>query len=171
MNKIYMDNAATTAVAPSVLEKMLPYFTQVYGNASSIHATGREAHKVIDEARRQVAAAIGCAPNEVYFTGSGSESDNWAINGAAFARQKKGNHIITSSIEHHAVLHTCQWLEKHGFEVTYLPVDEYGQVSPEEVEKAEEAGLICASMGPRILRCETAPLCAVSAIMLYSGNL
>ncbi|MBQ2700664.1 MAG: cysteine desulfurase NifS [Clostridia bacterium] len=136
MNKIYMDNAATTAVSPSVLEKMLPYFTQVYGNASSIHTTGREAHKVIDEARRQVANAIGCTPGEIYFTAGGSESDNWAIKGAAFARQKKGNHIITSSIEHHAVLHTCQWLEKHGFEVTYLPVDEYGQVQPEDVEKA-----------------------------------
>jgi len=136
MNKIYMDNAATTAVSPSVLEKMLPYFTEVYGNASSIHTTGRTARKAIDTARRQIADAIGCTPSEIYFTAGGSESDNWAIKGAAFARQKKGKHIITSAIEHHAVLHTCQWLEKQGFTVTYLPVDEYGQVSPADVEKA-----------------------------------
>lgn len=136
MDKIYMDNAATTAVSPKVLEAMLPYFTQVYGNASSIHETGREARRAIDAARRQVAEAIGCTPSEIYFTAGGSESDNWAIKGAAFARQKKGKHIITSAIEHHAVLHTCQWLEKQGFTVTYLPVDEYGQVSPADVEKA-----------------------------------
>ena len=136
MNRIYLDNAATTAVAPAVLEAMLPYFTQVYGNPSSIHATGREAHKAVDAARRQVAAAISAQPSEIYFTAGGSESDNWAIKGAAFARKDRGNHIITTAIEHHAVLHTCQWLEKQGFDVTYLPVDEYGMVSPANVEAA-----------------------------------
>lgn len=136
MNRIYLDNAATTAVAPEVLETMLPYFTEVYGNPSSIHATGRTAHKAVDQARRQVATAIGAQPQEIYFTAGGSESDNWAIKGTALAQQRKGNHIITSAIEHHAVLHTCAWLEKHGFEVTYLPVDEFGRVNPEDVEKA-----------------------------------
>jgi len=136
MNRIYMDNAATTPVNPEVLTFMLPYFTQVYGNASSIHQTGREAAKAIAEARRQVAAAIGAKPEEVYFTAGGSESDNWAIKGTAFARRAKGNHIITSSIEHHAVLHTCEWLQKQGFEITYLPVDSEGFVSPADVEKA-----------------------------------
>ena len=136
MNRIYMDNAATTPVSQEVLNFMLPYFTQVYGNASSIHQTGREAAKAIAEARRQVAAAIGAKPEEIYFTAGGSESDNWAIKGTAFARKQKGNHIITSSIEHHAVLHTCEWLQKQGFEVTYLPVDSEGFVSPAAVEKA-----------------------------------
>ena len=136
MNRIYLDNAATTAVAPEVLEVMLPYFTECFGNPSSIHSTGRDARRAIDAARKQVAAAINCQPNEVYFTAGGSESDNWAIKGAALARKNKGNHIITSSIEHHAVLHTCQWLEKQGFEVTYLPVDADGQVSVADVEKA-----------------------------------
>lgn len=136
MNKVYLDNAATTAVSPAVLEAMLPYFTQCFGNASSIHSTGRDAHRAVDAARKQVAAAIGALPQEIYFTAGGSESDNWAIKGAAFARKSKGNHIITSAIEHHAVLHTCQWLEKQGFEVTYLPVDEYGRVRVSDVEKA-----------------------------------
>ena len=136
MNRIYMDNAATTPVSPEVLNSMMPYFTQVYGNASSIHQTGREAAKAIADARRQVAAAIGARPEEVYFTAGGSESDNWAIKGTAFARRQKGNHIITSSIEHHAVLHTCEWLQKQGFDVTYLPVDGEGFVSPADVEKA-----------------------------------
>ena len=131
-----MDNAATTAVNPAVLEKMLPYFTDVYGNASSIHGTGRDARRALEEARRKVAEMLNCKPNEVYFTSGGSESDNWAIKGTAFAQRKKGNHIITSAIEHHAVLHTCQWLEKQGFTVTYVPVDEFGQVNPADVEKA-----------------------------------
>ena len=136
MNRIYLDNAATTAVSPEVLEAMLPYFTECFGNPSSIHSTGRDARRAIETARKQVAAAINCQPNEVYFTAGGSESDNWAIKGAALARKNKGNHIITSSIEHHAVLHTCQWLEKQGFEVTYLPVDADGQVSVADVETA-----------------------------------
>ena len=136
MDRIYLDNAATTAVDPVVLETMLPYFTEIFGNPSSIHSTGRDAHRAVDAARKQVAAAINAQPNEIYFTAGGSESDNWAIKGIAFAKREKGNHIITSSIEHHAVLHTCEWLEKQGFEVTYLPVDEYGQVRLEDVEAA-----------------------------------
>ncbi len=136
MDRIYLDNAATTAVDPVVLETMLPYFTEIFGNPSSIHSTGRDAHRAVDAARKQVAAAINAQPNEIYFTAGGSESDNWAIKGIAFAKREKGNHIITSSIEHHAVLHTCEWLEKQGFEVTYLPVDEYGQVRIEDVEAA-----------------------------------
>ena len=136
MDRIYLDNAATTAVSPEVLEAMLPYFTQCFCNPSSIHSTGRDARRAVDAARRQVAGAIGAQPQEIYFTAGGSESDNWAIKGTAFARRNKGNHIITSAIEHHAVLHTCAWLEKQGFEVTYLPVDEFGRVRVEDVEKA-----------------------------------
>ena len=136
MDRIYMDNAATTAICPEALSAMLPCFAQNYGNPSSIHATGREARKALEDARRRVADCLGAKPNEIYFTSGGSESDNWAIKGAAFANRAKGNHIITTAIEHHAVLHTCQWLEKQGFEITYLPVDEYGLVSPADVEKA-----------------------------------
>ena len=136
MNAIYLDNAATTAVSPAVLQEMLPFFTEHYGNPSSVHGTGRDARKAIENARRQVAAAIGANPQEIYFTAGGSESDNWAIKGAAFANRKKGNHIITTAIEHHAVLHTCAWLEKQGFEVTYLPVDREGRVTAEQVEAA-----------------------------------
>lgn len=136
MKRIYMDNAATTAVLPEVVEAMLPYFTQHYGNPSSIHAIGRDARRAVDAARKSVAASIGAQPQEIYFTSGGTESDNWALKGAAFAGRKKGNHIITSAIEHHAVLHPCQWLEKQGFEVTYLPVDENGLVSPQSVADA-----------------------------------
>lgn len=135
-DRIYLDNAATTAVSPEVLEAMMPYFTEVFGNPSSIHGTGREAAKAVDMARKQIAAAIGAQPQEIYFTAGGSESDNWVLKGTAFARKAKGNHIITTAIEHHAVLHTCKWLEKQGFTVTYLPVDEYGMVNPDDVEKA-----------------------------------
>ncbi len=136
MDRIYMDNAATTAICPEALAAMLPCFGDHFGNASSIHGTGRDARKVLEDARRRVADILGAKPAEIYFTSGGSESDNWAIKGAAFANRKKGNHIITSQIEHHAVLHTCQWLEKQGFEVTYLPVDEYGLVNPRDVEAA-----------------------------------
>ena len=136
MKRIYMDNAATTRVTPEVLEAMLPYLTEVYGNPSSIHAFGRDARRALDDARRRVAQAVGAAPNEIYFTGCGTESDNWAVRGAAYAQRKKGNHIITSAIEHHAILHTCQQLEREGFRVTYLPVDEMGVVRMDELEKA-----------------------------------
>ena len=133
---IYMDNAATTATRPDVLEEMLPYFTEHYGNPSSIHGVGRDARKAVERARRQVASAIGAQPDEIYFTAGGSESDNWAIRCAASALQSKGSHIITSAIEHHAVLHTCAYLEKQGYEVTYLPVDENGLVDPADVKAA-----------------------------------
>ena len=145
MRRIYLDNAATTAVSPSVMEAMLPYFTQVYGNASSIHGFGREAKRAIENARRQVVKALNAAaPQEIYFTAGGTESDNWAIKGAALAHP--GGHIITTAIEHHAVLHTCQWLEKHGYDVTYLPVDEYGRVTASQVEKALREDTILVSV-------------------------
>lgn len=131
-----MDNAATTPVSPAVLEKMLPYFSECYGNANSIHSTGLDARKALNAARKKVAAALNCNPEEVYFTSGGSESDNWALKGVAFANRKKGNHIITSAIEHHAILHTCKWLEKQGFEITYVPVDADGLVNPADVEAA-----------------------------------
>ena len=136
MNRIYMDNAATTRVTEPVMEAMAPYFCEIYGNPSSVHSYGRESRKAIETARRQVAQALGAQAGEIYFTGCGTESDNWAIRGAAYARKSKGRHIITSQIEHHAVLHTCAQLEKEGFEVTYLPVDEYGIVHPDSLEKA-----------------------------------
>ena len=134
--RVYMDNAATTRVIEPVFEAMKPYLCDIYGNPSSVHGFGREALTALDRARGQVAAALGAQSSEIYFTGCGTESDNWAIRGAAYARRNKGNHIITTQIEHHAVLHTCQQLEKEGFEVTYLPVDEFGLVRPEALEKA-----------------------------------
>lgn len=135
MRRIYLDHAATTPVSPAVLEAMLPCFTQVWGNASSVHAPGREAKRALEAARRQVAKALNASvPQEIYFTAGGSESDNWAIKGVAFTH--KTGHIITTTIEHHAVLHTCQWLEKQGFSVTYLPVDGYGRVTAAQVEQA-----------------------------------
>ncbi len=133
---IYMDNAATTGTRSEVLEAMLPYFTLAYGNPSSIHSAGREARKAVESARRQVAAALGGDPREIYFTAGGSESDNWAIRSACLKNAAKGKHIITSSVEHHAVLHTCEAMEKEGYEVTYLPVDEYGRVNPQDVKSA-----------------------------------
>lgn len=136
MDRIYLDNAATTAVSQPVMEAMLPYYMQVYGNPSSIHSTGRDAKKAVERARRQVAAALGCSAQEIYFTAGGSESDNWALKGAAFAHQEKGKHIITTQIEHHAILHTCQWLETQGWQVTYLPVDADGFVTVQQVENA-----------------------------------
>lgn len=134
---IYLDNNATTKMSKEVLEAMLPYMTEVYGNASSkFYKVGRSAEAALYTAREKVAELLGAKTNEIYFTGSGCEADNWAIKGIAFANQGKGNHIITSSVEHHAILGTCEWLEKHGFTVTYLPVDSEGRVSPESVEAA-----------------------------------
>ncbi|MDD3213944.1 MAG: cysteine desulfurase NifS [Eubacteriales bacterium] len=134
---IYMDNAATTAVRKEVLDAMLPYFTEHYGNPSSIHSVGRDAKRAVEAARRQVAAALGAQPQEIYFTAGGSESDNWALRSATEMLSKKGKHIITSAIEHHAVLHTCEYLEKQrGYRITYLPVDEYGLVNPDDVKAA-----------------------------------
>lgn len=136
MKTIYLDNGATTRVHPRVLEKMLPYFTEEYGNPSSIYSLGQRAGQAVTEAREEIARLIGAKPGEIYFTAGGSESDNWAIKGIAEAYEKKGKHIITSAIEHHAVLHTCEWLEKQGYEVTYLPVDENGLVSPEDLRQS-----------------------------------
>ena len=133
---IYFDHAATTALDARVLDAMLPYFTTEYGNASSIYTLGRHAMQAIDSAREQVAEVLGCRPTEITFTGCGSESDNLAIKGVAYAAQKKGNHLITSSIEHHAVLHTCQYLERFGFKTTYLPVDASGMIDPDDVGRA-----------------------------------
>jgi cysteine desulfurase len=133
---IYLDHAATTFVKPEVLEAMIPYFTEHFGNPSSIYSIARHSKKAIETARVQTANALGADPDEIYFTSGGSESDNWAIKGVALANRKRGNHIITTRIEHHAVLHTCQFLEKEGFEVTYLPVDQYGLVDPSELKKA-----------------------------------
>jgi cysteine desulfurase len=133
---IYLDHAATTALDPRVLDAMLPYFTTEYGNASSIYTLGRHAMQAIDGAREQVAEILGCRTTEITFTGGGSESDNLAIKGVAFTAQKKGQHLITSSIEHHAVLHTCQYLERFGFQTTYVPVDGYGRVDPGDVARA-----------------------------------
>lgn len=138
MNRtVYADNAATTAVSPQVLDAMLPFYREVYGNPSSLYSLGQEAKKPLEEARATVAECLGAKPNEIYFTSCGSESDNWAIKGAARALKAKGKtHIITSAFEHHAVLHTCAALEKEGFEVTYLDVHRNGIVKPEEVEAA-----------------------------------
>ncbi|HHV94948.1 MAG TPA: cysteine desulfurase NifS [Clostridiaceae bacterium] len=133
---IYFDHAATTPVRPEVLEAMLPFFTEKFGNPSTIYSYGRESKKYIEDARDKVAKALGAQSKEIFFTGSGTEADNWAIKGVAYANRKKGNHIITTSIEHHAVLHTCNFLEKEGFEVTYLPVDKDGLVDPEQVREA-----------------------------------
>jgi len=142
VRKVYMDNAATTPLSNDVLQEMTPYFSEAFGNASSVHSFGREARKAIDLARDRVAKALNAKSEEIYFTGGGSESDNWAIKGVALANRDKGNHIITSAIEHHAVLHTCEFLEKQGFDVTYLPVDEYGMVDPEDVRKAINSNTI-----------------------------
>ena len=133
---IYLDNAATTKVDHEVLEAMLPYFEQVYGNASSIYRFAGQAKKAVDDAREVVADYLGAKPKEIYFTAGGSESDNWALKATAYAKKDKGRHIITSKIEHHAILHTCQYLEKQGFEVTYLDVDENGVVKLDELKKA-----------------------------------
>ena len=143
---IYLDNAATTAVKPEVLEAMMPYFTENYSNPSSVYSFAQESHGVVDEARDTIARLLHAKGNEIYFTGGGSESDNWAIKAVADAYKEKGKHIITSKIEHHAVLHTCEFLEKHGFEVTYLNVDENGFVSPEELEKAIRPDTILVSI-------------------------
>jgi cysteine desulfurase len=133
---IYMDYSATTPARKEVVEEMLPYLTENFGNPSSIYDLGKASRHAMDKARKKVADAIGAEENEIYFTSGGTESDNWALKGVAFANRKKGKHIITSSIEHHAVLHACSWLEGQGFELTYLPVDQYGMVSPGDLKNA-----------------------------------
>lgn len=136
MDRIYFDNAATTQVRQEVLESMQSYFIENYGNPSSIYESARKNKNAIEDAREKVARALGAQPKEIYFTGCGTESDNWAIKGIAEACAGKGNHIITTQIEHHAVLHTCEYLGKHGCEVTYLPVDKYGIITIEDLKNA-----------------------------------
>ena len=146
MKRVYMDNAATTALRRDVLDAMMPYLTDIYGNPSSLHYFGQEAHKAVENARHQVASALNAEDNEIIFTGCGTEADNMALKGIAEKYQSKGKHIITSSVEHHAILHTCEYLEKHGFEVTYLPVDEYGMVKAEQVRDAIRSDTILVSI-------------------------
>lgn len=136
MKRIYMDYAATTPTDPDVLASMLPYFSEIYGNPSSLHAFGQEAKYAVEKARDTIASFIGASADEIVFTSGGTESDNFAVKGVAHARKNKGNHIITSAIEHHAILEPSSFLEKNGFEVTRLPVDEYGLIRAEDVEKA-----------------------------------
>lgn len=136
MKIIYLDNAATTHIKPEVLDEMLPYLKDSYGNASSIYSIGRDARRAIENAREKVAKALNCKSSEIFFTGGGSESDNWAIKSTANANRKKGMHIITSAIEHHAVLNACKFLEKNGYEISYIPVDSNGIVKIDELKKA-----------------------------------
>ena len=133
---IYLDNAATTKTAPEVVEAMLPYFTEYYGNPSSIYELAGESKKAINEGREKIANVLGAKTNEIYFTAGGSEADNWALKATFEAYKDKGNHIITTKIEHHAILHTCEWLEKQGAKITYLDVDENGIIRLEDLEKA-----------------------------------
>lgn len=133
---VYADNAGTTAMSKTAVDAMLPYMTEHFGNPSGIYSVGRTAKKALEEARRTVAEAFGADPQEIFFTGGGSEADNMALKGVATIKAAKGKHIITSAIEHHAITHTCDFLAKHGYEITYVPVDMYGRVAPEDVEKA-----------------------------------
>ena len=143
---IYLDNAATTKTAPEVVDAMLPYFSEYYGNASTIYSLGAESKKAMDHARQTIADSLGAKPEEIYFTAGGSESDNWALKATAEAYESKGKHIITTKIEHHAILHTGEYLQKRGYEVTYLDVDENGIVSPEAVEAAIRPDTILVSV-------------------------
>lgn len=146
MELIYLDNAATTRTAPEVVEAMLPFFTEYYGNASTVYSLGDKSKEAVTHARETIAHVLGAKPEEIYFTAGGSEADNWALKATAEAYGEKGKHIITSKIEHHAILHTCQWLEKQGFEVTYLDVDENGLVAPEALEQAIRPDTILVSI-------------------------
>jgi cysteine desulfurase len=144
--RIYLDNAATTSVRPEVLEAMLPWFTEDFGNASSVHSFGRKSTRAVDEAREKVAKALGAIASEIYFTSGGTEADNWAVKGYALKHKDKGSHLITSSIEHHAVLHTFEILKKQGFEVTLLPIDSMGIVQPESLKAAMRPDTILVSV-------------------------
>ena len=146
MDNIYLDNGATTKVKTEILNEMMPYLTTEYGNPSSLYSIGRKAKKAIEKSRRQVAELINCNPHEIYFTGSGSESDNTALKGFAYANRERGNHIITSKIEHHAILETCETLEKQGFEVSYINVDKDGVLKIEELRNAIKPSTILISV-------------------------
>ena len=143
---IYLDNAATTKTAPEVVDAMLPYFSEYYGNASTIYSLGAESKKAMDHARQTIADSLGAKPEEIYFTAGGSESDNWALKATAEAYASKGKHIITTKIEHHAILHTCEYLEKRGFEITYLNVDRDGLISLDELKAAIRTDTILISV-------------------------
>ncbi|MCL4533877.1 MAG: cysteine desulfurase NifS [Bacteroidetes bacterium] len=143
---VYMDHSATTAVHPKVLDAMLPYFSERFGNASSIYGLAREARRALDQSRQTLAEGIGAKPEEIIFTSGGTESDNLALKGVADALRSKGNHIITSAIEHHAILHVCEYLSKRGYEITYLPVDKHGIVDPDAVGRAITEGTVLVSI-------------------------
>ena len=149
MERIYLDHAATSPTHPEVVEKMIPYMTEIFGNPSSIHFYGRQTRHAVDEARRVCARSIHANPNEIIFTSGGTEADNLALIGVARANRHKGNHIITTQIEHHAILHTCELLEREGFEVTYLPVDETGLIQVSDIQKVltEETILVSVMFG------------------------
>ena len=146
MKNVYMDYAATTPLDPRILEVMKPYFSKKFGNTMSLHSSGREAKKALEESRETIAKFMNAKSNEIIFTGSATESDNLAIKGIAFANKEKGKHIITSAIEHHAVLESCEWLEKQGFEITYLPVDNYGLVNLEKLKSSIRKDTILVSI-------------------------
>lgn len=136
MKRIYLDHNATTPLHPEVLEAMLPYYRSIFGNASTIYSFGQEARKAVEESREVLAGLIGASPEEIVFTSGGTEANNLALKGIVSAMESKESHIITSSVEHHAVLFTCRYLEKKGQKVTYLPVDKYGRVNPNQVKEA-----------------------------------
>lgn len=146
VRSVYLDNAATTPIRQEVLEAMMPYYSEVFGNTSSVHAWGRASRNAVETAREQVAKAIGAQNDEIYFTAGATEGDNWGVREFALANKEKGNHIITSSIEHHAVIRSCERLEKEGFQVTYLPVDEYGDISIADLESAIDDNTILVSI-------------------------
>ena len=146
LNRIYLDHAATTPVSESVLAAMLPFLRECPGNASAVYGTGREARKALERARRQTAEAVGAEPREILFTGGGSESDNFAVKGTAFALRDKGKHIITTAIEHPAVLNACRWLGRQGFEITYIRTDREGRINPEDIRQAVRRDTILISM-------------------------
>ena len=146
MRKVYADNAGTTAVSKTALDAMLPYLTDRFGNPSGLYSYAEEAKQGVDEAREKMAKGLGCSASEIYFTGGGSEGDNWAIRCGAELMEKKGRHIITSSIEHHAVIYLCEYLQKHGWEVTFLPVDGQGRVSPDDLRSAMREDTVLVSI-------------------------
>ncbi|MCK5123933.1 MAG: aminotransferase class V-fold PLP-dependent enzyme, partial [Dehalococcoidia bacterium] len=146
MRRIYLDHAATTPTHPDVVKAMLPFFTDAFGNPSSVYSYGQEAKGAVEEARSKTAELIGARSEEIIFTSGGTEADNFALKGIAYANEHKGNHIITASIEHHAVMEVCKFLERRGFTITYLPVDEYGLVDPDDVRKAITAKTILISI-------------------------
>jgi cysteine desulfurase len=146
MKRVYLDYAATTPVDPAVIKAMGPAFSELWGNPSSIHACGQDARSIVEEARGKVASLIGAQSNEIFFTSGGTEADNWALKGTAYANRERGNHIITCPIEHHAILESCDFLKEQGFSITYVPVDHLGMVDPEEIRKAMTPGTILVSI-------------------------